>query len=68
MALTHQRRWMQRVKAITRRKVIFSDHQKNPIVVDMLMGLGATFQQGVYLINGTAGVGDGTAGVGDGQE
>jgi len=70
MVLTHQKRWLQRVKAITRRTVIFSDHQGNPIVADMFRGLARELHLGVhffgsgkgevllYLVNGTAGAGD----------
>jgi|EP00802_Teleaulax_amphioxeia_P020666 hypothetical protein len=54
MALTHQKRWLDRVKALTRRKVVISAHQENPIVVDMLRALGATQHYGVYLVDGTA--------------
>jgi hypothetical protein len=70
MVLTHQKRWLQRVKAITRRTVIFSSHQGNPIVTDMFRGLGGELHEGVpffgsdkaqvllYLVNGTAGAGN----------
>ena len=70
MVLTHQKRWLQRVKAITRRTVIFSGHQGNPIVADMFRGLARELHLGVhffgsgkgevllYLVNGTAGAGD----------
>ena len=70
MVLTHQKRWLQRVKAITRRTVIFSSHQGNPIVTDMFRGLGGELQEGVpffgsdkaqvllYLVNCTAGAGN----------
>jgi len=57
MALSDQRVWMERVKAITRRKVVFSDHQNNAIAIEMLKALGAVYdaRYGVYLIEGTAG-------------
>ena len=54
MVLTHQKRWLDRVKALTRRKVVVSSHQGNPIVVDMFRALGVTLQRGVYLVDGTA--------------
>ena len=56
MAQTHQRRWLERVKALTRRKVVISAHQENPIVMDMLRALGATRdpEYGIFLVDGTA--------------
>ena len=47
MVLTHQKRWLHRVKAITRRTVIFSGHQGNPIVADMFRGLAGELHLGV---------------------
>ena len=64
MALGEQRRWLDRVKALTRREIVFSSHQNNPIAIEMLTALGAKMignettklRDRVYIINGTAAV------------
>jgi len=51
-----QRRWLERVTALTRREIVFSPHQENPIAIDMLQALGAQrhAHYDIFIVNGTA--------------
>lgn len=57
IVLGEQKRFLDRIRRLTRREIVFSRHQDNPIAQDMLEGLGARYDAAfqVYLVSGTAG-------------